>query len=312
MENPLVSVVMNCYNCEKYLKEAINSVYAQTYSNWEIIFIDDFSSDSSAAIARQYDGKLKYFRTDNKIKLGAARNVALEKSQGDLIAFLDCDDLWEPEKLEKQVSLFRNQKVGLVFSNCISFNEKGHSALRYKTNKDYATGHCFAQLLSNYFVMMPTAVIRRDALKTLDHWFDPEFEVAEEADLFNRIAYSWELDMVNEVLAKYRVHGGGDTWNKSKRFFDETVLMINKYQKLIPDFDVKFKSEINEMGRKAYFVQAALSWVGGDGVQARKYLREMGLSSRRHLALYLVSHIPAKWVKPLLYKKGIIVPQKGQ
>lgn len=309
MDTPFVSVIMNCYNCERYLQEAIDSVYAQTYPNWEIIFIDDFSSDRSAEIAGQYDGKLKYFRTEEKVKLGAARNIALEKAQGELIAFLDCDDLWMPEKLEKQVALFNDPEVGLVFSNCIVFNEKEQSTIRYKSKNDYATGRCFSRLLSNYFVMMPTAVIRREALKSLDHWFDPEFEVAEEGDLFNRIAYFWKLDMVDAPLAKYRVHSGSDTWNKSKRFFDEFELMVKKYRILIPDFDINFKREINEMHRKAYFVQAALSWVGGSGGQARGVLRKLGVWNGKYLMLYLASFVPAKWIKSLLYKKGIIVPQ---
>ncbi|MBS4097412.1 MAG: glycosyltransferase family 2 protein [Sulfuricella sp.] len=308
MEFPLVSVVMNCYNCEKYLKEAIDSVYAQTYKNWEIIFIDDFSIDRSAVIAQQYNEKLKYYKTSEKIKLGAARNVALEKCQGALIAFLDCDDLWLPTKLEKQVPLFSNGEVGLVFSNCISFNAEGQNTLRYKSRNDYAVGSCFPQMLSNYFVMMPTAVMRRDVLQTLGQWFDPEFEVAEEGDLFSRIAYSWKLDMVNEALAKYRVHSGGDTWNKSKRFFDEYELMLTKYRKLIPDFDSAYKDEIVEMKRKAYFIQAALSWVNGNGVLARKYLNEIGLTESKSLILYLASFVPIRFVKPLLYRKGLIVP----
>ena len=100
---PLVSVIMNCYNGEKYLREAIDSIYAQTYTNWEIIFWDNVSTDSSADIAKTYDKRLKYFRGKEYIPLGAARKKAIEKSSGEWIGFLDTDDLWFPNKLSMQL-----------------------------------------------------------------------------------------------------------------------------------------------------------------------------------------------------------------
>ena len=114
---PEVSVIMNCYNCSKYLKEAIDSVYAQTYQDWEIVFWDNASSDNSAEIAKRYNNKLKYFHAEITIPLGQARNRAIEKAKGKYIAFLDCDDVWLPEKLEKQVKVFcKNPKAMLVLS----------------------------------------------------------------------------------------------------------------------------------------------------------------------------------------------------
>ena len=103
---PLVSIIMNCWNCEKYLREALDSVYAQTYPHWEIIFWDNASTDQSGEMARSYDHRLRYFKGEVTIPLGAARNKALEQAKGEFIAFLDCDDAWLPEKLEKQIPLF--------------------------------------------------------------------------------------------------------------------------------------------------------------------------------------------------------------
>src|SRR3990167_8655863 len=113
---PVVSVLMNCLNCSLYLEEAIDSVYAQTYKDWEIIFWDNASTDSSAEIAQRYDEKLRYFRADISLPLYGSRNLALQKARGKYIAILDCDDLWLPNKLEKQIPLFeRDGKVGLVY-----------------------------------------------------------------------------------------------------------------------------------------------------------------------------------------------------
>ena len=125
-KQPLVSVIMNCLNCSKYLSTAIDSVYGQTYNNWEIILLDNNSDDNSLAIVKKYDDKIKYFRTSKIEKLGKARNIALEKSKGEYLAFLDCDDLWLPEKIEKQISLFENnKKLGLVFCDTIFCDNSG-------------------------------------------------------------------------------------------------------------------------------------------------------------------------------------------
>ena len=109
----LVSVIMNCHNSDKYLVEAIDSIYEQTYNNWEIIFLDNFSTDNSYKITKLYDNKLKYFKTKKYESLYKARNIALEKCNGDIICFLDCDDIWFKDKLERQVNEY---KLGNLFS----------------------------------------------------------------------------------------------------------------------------------------------------------------------------------------------------
>ena len=112
---PLVSVIMNCYNGEEFLSEAINSVLSQTYDNWELIFWDNLSSDKSKEIFSNFkDDRLKYKLSDKHTNLSEARIKAINASQGDLIAFLDVDDFWKEDKLEKQVSLFDDQTI--IFS----------------------------------------------------------------------------------------------------------------------------------------------------------------------------------------------------
>ena len=111
-KQPLVSVIMNCYNGEKYLREAIDSVLAQTYTNWEIVFWDNQSTDRSAEIVRSYaDPRLKYYYAPTHTWLYEARNYAVAKANGELLAFLDVDDWWLPNKLERQVPLFENPEV---------------------------------------------------------------------------------------------------------------------------------------------------------------------------------------------------------
>ena len=100
-EEPLVSIIINCFNGEKYLRDTFSSVLKQTYSNWEIIFWDNKSNDSSTKIFNEFkDSRFKYFMSDKHTSLYEARNNAIEKSKGEIIAFLDTDDWWSEEKLE--------------------------------------------------------------------------------------------------------------------------------------------------------------------------------------------------------------------
>ena len=102
--NPLVSIIINCYNGEEFLKETISSIYDQTYKNWEIIFWDNCSTDKSSKIAKSFDKKVKYFYSKHNFSLGKARNLALNKVTGKYIAFIDCDDVWfDKNKLKNQV-----------------------------------------------------------------------------------------------------------------------------------------------------------------------------------------------------------------
>ena len=121
-EQPLVSIIMNCYNGETYLQESINSVLSQTYKNWELVFWDNKSQDKSAEIFKGYEDKrFKYFYANKHTTLYKARNLAIKESRGDFVAFLDTDDLWDENKLELQMCYFNNLEVGVVFSNCWIF-----------------------------------------------------------------------------------------------------------------------------------------------------------------------------------------------
>ena len=111
---PLVSIIMNCFNGEKYLREALDSVVNQTYLNWELIFWDNQSTDESKEIFLSYDDeRFKYYYSKTHTLLSEARNCAITKSHGDFIAFLDVDDWWDINKLEKQIPLFKDKDVGI-------------------------------------------------------------------------------------------------------------------------------------------------------------------------------------------------------
>ena len=123
MKDKLVSIIINCYNSEQYIKETIQSVILQTYKNWELIFYDNQSTDNSYKIYKRFkDKRLKYYKSKKFEKLGLARKNALIKAKGDFIAFLDSDDLWKKNKLKTQLKYFNNKDIGFTISNSIFFN----------------------------------------------------------------------------------------------------------------------------------------------------------------------------------------------
>ena len=129
IEKPLVTVVTPCHNGEKYLSGCINSVIQQTYTNWEMFIVDDGSTDSSASIIKSFsnqDHRIRYLKTEKKSGSPAVpRNIGIDAAKGQYLAFLDCDDLWLPTKLERQVSIFENDHPAIVFSNYFKIDEDG-------------------------------------------------------------------------------------------------------------------------------------------------------------------------------------------
>ncbi|PHM16503.1 MAG: glycosyl transferase, partial [Sulfuricurvum sp. PD_MW2] len=201
---PLVSVIMNCYNSDTYLREAIDSVITQSYQNWEIIFWDNQSTDTSANIIASYnDQRIKYFYAPEHTILGEARNLALTQVSGQLIAFLDCDDLWEEQKLELQVQTFiHDQNIALVYTNYWSFNQtkmQKTKALKGNTIEGYGDV-TFKKLLLKYPIGMSTVMISFNKLQLLNEWFDPHLRLTEEFDLFLRISYNGKIKYINAPL----------------------------------------------------------------------------------------------------------------
>ena len=121
--NELVSINLCCYNGEAFLDETLHSICSQTYPNWELVIVNDGSTDGTEAIVEKYmnQGVPIIYHVQENQGLGASRNKALELSSGAFIAFIDQDDLWLPEKLEKQIMLFENPETGLVFCDVIFF-----------------------------------------------------------------------------------------------------------------------------------------------------------------------------------------------
>ena len=204
-KKPLVSVIMNCLNCEQYLREAIDSVYAQTYDNWEIIFWDNGSLDRSEEIAKSYDSKLKYFKSEVTSILGAARVLAVEQAKGEYFAFLDCDDMWFKDKLNKQMKIFfeDGENLGLVYGKCeVLYENSKEIVINRETLPE---GIVYGDLAKENFIPFVSAVVKSEVFHT-SGGFPISIKHSTDYWLFLKIAKNYRVRAIQEVCCTYRYH----------------------------------------------------------------------------------------------------------
>lgn len=268
---PKVSVIIPAYNHAKYIRHCIDSVLAQTYQDREIIVVDDGSTDGTLDVLHSYGASIKVIPQKNK-GTQAARNTGVQASSGDYIALLDSDDVWLPNKLERQVKLFeKNPSLGLVYSLAYVIDATGKVLSdgipigAPISNPRLA----FEELLMEDKVPALTAVIRRACLDKVG-FFDEAFVGAGDWDLWLRIAANWPVECVPEPLALYRVHHHNtwDTLLKTQRAFDEWLGVLKKMFAELPA-DWPGVAILRERAlARAYVFGARCAVIAGDAVTA--------------------------------------------
>jgi len=203
-KNPLVSIIINCYNGEKYLKKTINSALHQTYKKIEIIFWNNKSIDKSKDIILSYkDKRIKYFSSKKYLKLYEARNEAIKVSKGKYISFLDVDDWWVPKKIEEQVKIIEKKKLDLIYSNYYIFNNNKKIKKIY-TEKKLPTGDITQNLLNKYDVGILTVLVKKKAF--MKKKFNKHYEIIGDFDFFIDLSTKKKFGCLQKPLAYYRLH----------------------------------------------------------------------------------------------------------
>jgi glycosyltransferase involved in cell wall biosynthesis len=208
----LISVIMPAFNSEKFISESIDSVLAQTYPLWELIVIDDGSTDSTAEIVKHYaqkDNRIKYYYQTNQ-RQGRARNNGISKSQGEWIAFLDHDDLWIPEKLEKQLDCAIRQQVDLVFSN-VYISRSPYNSLddTHITSTGIFHGNdALKTFLAGNRIPILSTLVRKSAVQNCGGFEEhPSIQNADDYLLWlNMLANNYSFFGMPDRLAIYRLH----------------------------------------------------------------------------------------------------------
>jgi glycosyltransferase involved in cell wall biosynthesis len=242
-DKPLVSVIMNCFNGEKYLSEAIDSVISQEYNNWELIFWDNLSIDSSAEIFNKYtDKRLKYYLSDRHTNLSEARMLAIEKSKGEIITFLDVDDYWKDAILETQVALYKDDDIAFSCGNfyILNMTDDFHGFSRptwfskqarvrvFKKGK-FPSGYVLNNLLINYskLVGLVTLSVRRSAY-LMAGGFSSDYHIIGDFDLVMRLAINGKMGSFQEPLAFHRKHDNNESIVKLDLCLQELKMWYNK------------------------------------------------------------------------------------
>lgn len=291
---PVVSINLCCYNSERYLAATLDSIVAQTYRDWELVIINDGSRDSTEEIVKRYvaAGWPIQYHPQANAGLGAARNKALELSRGEFIALIDHDDLWMPDKLERQVALFANPRVGLVYSDALVIGADERVVRPYMPHDRMARGNVLNDLFLADFLACSTAVIRRSAIDEVGP-FRPELRITEEYELWFRIAGKYEFDFVDAPLMKWRLHATNATWN-SKRTRDENAAVLAEVVRRHPEFATTPGRRIVTMRLAGFSCTPQQALLLGNWNRAREEMRRSGVSAvLRQIAVPLLKYVIA-------------------
>lgn len=277
---PLVSVVVTAYNHGRFIQETLRSVFAQTYSNFEVIVVDDGSIDDTSTKLQEFNDRILYIHQENQGVAGS-RNTGIQKAQGEFIALLDGDDLWEPGKLEIQTeSLERSPRAGFSAVNGQEFDQNGVTGLQLvdgellewlASNKcgpqgKYLSGSCYRLfLIGNRIctvsqVMFPRAVLEKIGPS------DSTFRTNSDYDLYLRILKDHDIVVINESLARWRylpTSASGPRDIRSLGYMEEDIKVLTKHLTLASAEDrvlvsnvIRTKSLFLRFERDCHYVES--------------------------------------------------------
>ena len=227
---PLISIIINCYNGEQYLNKAVRSVLNQTYKKWEIIFWDNKSVDNSKKIIKKFkDKRIKYFYSKKHHKLYKARNLAIKKTKGKYICFLDADDAWLKNKLKKQISQLSNKNIDIVFSNYFIKDEnKNRKYLAVEENKLVNYKNLTQEFLDYYFLGILTVMGKKKIF--INKKFNSKYQIIGDFDFFLNASLKYKIFYNQSPLAIYRVHNNNFSTKKIKLHINELKIWLRENQ----------------------------------------------------------------------------------
>ena len=230
----LVSILMGSYNHEKYIGEAIESVLNQTFRDFEFIIIDDCSTDNSPKIIESYkakDPRIRAYFNNQNLGISRVLNKGLEAARGEFISFLDSDDAWIPEKLEKQISLIKKHKNKIIWSEAEVIDRAGTATGQTFTEMHCAsnrrkTGNLFKELIDDNFIACQSLLFKKHIMKGI--LFDPNLKYLNDHRFLIDLANEREFYFIPEKLVKYRVHGL-NTYFKDEKSWLKDRIILRKY-----------------------------------------------------------------------------------
>ncbi len=292
---PAVSVIIPTYNAAEYLSKAIESVLAQTFKDYELIVVDDGSTDDTEEVVRRFGDRVKYLRQENRGP-GAAKNLGIKNSRGSLIATLDADDRWFPHKLAVQFAYMKeHSEAALVYGNCSTFDEQGILTEAYDgIHRKVFSGDVFDKLILKNFIASITIMVRKSCLARVG-LFPENFMISEDWHLWLRIAKEYPIGYIDEPLAMYRWQKKSLTWDYAKSY-PYRLKVLDEISELYRDY-FKSSKALLRRARSGLLMRYGYSlFNSGDYKNARNNF----ISSIRQNPIQLNSY---------LYLFGLLVPK---
>ncbi len=247
----LISVIVNYHNGEKYLERCIQSIIGQEYKNLEIIAWDNASTDNSKEIIEKFkEKKIRYYRHPVKENLYKARNRAIEKSSGQLIAFLDSDDWWEENYLSSREKYFRDPNIDFFYSNTNIFYEKKRKKKLYR-NFSLPYGKIFSDLVKDYFIIISGTIFKKELFEKYGK-FNEDYNIIGDYDFIMKISKYCNAHVNNLPLLNYRVHENNFLKLHTKLYYEEYKDWFDKNVKENDDY---FKNYINFLKNKLGYIE---------------------------------------------------------
>lgn len=239
---PFISVIMNCYNGEKYLKQSVSSIINQKYKNWELIFWDNQSKDNSKKILSNFkDKRIRYFKSKKFVNLYKARNLAIKKARGKFLCFLDTDDWWDKNKLRFQVNLIKqNKKASFIYSNFYIYDQDKKSK-KLNFNKQLPEGQVTQFLLNNYKLGIITVMIKKKLFNNKK--FNEKYNIIGDFDFFLDLSLHEYFFCIQKPLAYYRLH--------NSNFSKKIKIYINEFKSWLRKNEKKYK----ELNYSIFFIK---------------------------------------------------------
>jgi len=273
IEKDCVSVIIPVYNRENMIGDTIDSVLSQSYSNLELIVIDDGSTDNTKDIVKSFnDDRILLMETSHK---GAyvARNIGIQNSSGEYIAFLDSDDVWLPGKLEKQIIVAKKNHVDFVFTNgfVLRESENGYQIdLFHKADSDSYRGKCYVELLRNNFISTSSVLVNRNIIDDVGY-FIAENRGSLDYEMWLRIAKRYEIDFIPQPLFLYKSHSNSLSGNRVARLHD-VLYVYDLQEKWCVQNRLRNERKIVRGSISRTFILGGLFYYStGKGSTARKY-----------------------------------------
>jgi glycosyltransferase involved in cell wall biosynthesis len=288
--NPLISVIIPVFNGEKWIEQTINSVLSQTFKSYELIIINDGSTDNTEKVILDFNDKLIYRIKENGGQ-ASARNLGIKLASGEYISFIDSDDLWVPEKLDIQYSQLLQSGLKWSYTNAIAFREDiSNIIFRFSESNKHYSGEIFDKLFLNCFIPSPTLLINKSVFDRIGLFNeDLLLKNREDWNMWIRISQFYPIHYISEPLAYYRLHSNSVTSSESRdNSINGFIYALRLSEKL--DYE-RFGDLTNTRISDKYFLESRFMALGFNYIKAITYSFKAIKNNPSNLILYIYTLI---------------------